>query len=326
MTSCATRLTAAAMAAGLVGACTTNSSPTATAPPSSTPRGSSLDGIYTIETGPYQEYVNLKTRPVDSYTVAFRSACTDTGCVATESSVGSDDRPAAGQPARIFDFVDGNWRWAGDVEGTCGQSGSDATLAAQYFKSMSLSPQPDGTLTGTLVTLGGADPCHVANHAPVRVTRVGNVDPDVSLPDPSTLVAPVASPAGGLQGAYDYHYTDRKFGTELPVTRSRLSTYCLRTGTRCSTLLLLLDGDGKPGKFQVLGYADQHWTQTTGGGDAPCTPPLPGTATKSVVTDLPLPDPPTDPISRLAGVETTKWAGPCPAERANDVVLTRTGD
>jgi serine/threonine-protein kinase len=326
MTSRATRMAAALMAAGLVGACTSTSSPTSTAPPSTTPPGSSLNGIYAIETGPYQEYVNPKTRPVDSYTVAFRSACTDKGCVATESSIGNDDKPAAGQPARIFDFIDGNWRWAGDVEGTCSQGGSDATLDARYFKSMSLSPQPDGTLTGTLVTLGGDDPCQVANHAPVRVTRVGDVDPGVSLPDPSSLVAPVASPAGGLHGAYDYHYTDRRFGTELPVTRARVSTYCLRTGTRCSTLLLILNDDGKPGKFQVLTYADQHWTQTTGGGDAPCTPPLGGTATKSVVTDFPLPDPPTDPIARLAGVETTKWVGPCPAERANDILLSRTGD
>jgi serine/threonine-protein kinase len=257
--------------------------------------------------------------------VAFRSACGDNGCVATQSSIGNDNKPVAGEPARIFDFIDGNWRWAGDVEGTCNEGGSDATLAAQYFKSMSLSPQPDGTLTGTLVTLGGVDPCQVANHAPVRVTRVGDVDPGVLLPDPSSLKAPVASPAGALHGAYDYHYTDRKFVTELPITRARVSTYCLRTGTRCLTLLLLLTNQGRPDKFQVLTYADQHWKQTTGGGDAPCPPPG-GTATKSVVTDFALPDPPTDPITKLPGVETTTWVGPCPAERGNDILLSRTGD
>jgi hypothetical protein len=324
MTSRVLRVVAAVAAAGLVGACS-DPSTTSTAPTSAKPSGPSLNGVYTVDTGPYEEYVNPKMRPADAYRVAFRSVCTDEGCVATQSAVDKDDRPLAGEPARVFDFVGGNWRWAGDVEGTCSRAGSQDALTGHYFKSMSLAPQSDGTLTGTLVTLGGTDPCQVANHAPVRVTRVGDVDPSVPLPDPTSLVAPVASPAEALRGAYDYHYTDRKFGTALPVARARTSTHCLRTGTRCVTLFLFLNADGTPEKFQVLAYADQHWTQTTGAGEAPCAP-LPGTATKTVVTNFPLPTPSADPITTLRGVETTKWTAPCSAERPNDIVLDRTGD
>jgi hypothetical protein len=326
MTSAVGRVAAAVLAIGLVGACSPDSVNTAsTAPTSEKPSGPSLDGVYTVETGPYEEYVNPMARPMDTYRVAFRSACTEKGCVATQASVGDDGRPVAGQPARIFDFIDGDWRWAGDVEGTCSNPGSEETRDARYFKSMSLTPQPDGTLTGTLVTLGGVDPCQVANHAPVRVTRVGDVDPSVQLTDPTSLAAPVASPAAALHGTYDYHYTDRMFGTELPVARATASTYCLRAGMRCETLLLLVNGEGKRDRFQVLTYADQHWTQTTGSGEVPCAPQE-GVATKTVETDFPLPSPPTDPITTLTGVETTKWEGTCPAERPNDVILNRTGD
>jgi hypothetical protein len=325
MTSRAMLAVAAVVVAGLVGACSGPSTTTSAPPTSATPPEPSLNGIYMVETGPYEEYVNPKTRPADSYRVAFRSACTDKGCIATQSAVDKDARPLAGEPARIFDFLDGNWRWAGDVDGTCSTAGSVDALTGHYFKSMSLAPQPDGTLTGTLITLGGTDPCQVANHAPVRVTRVGDVDSSVPLPDPTSLAAPVASPAQALRGAYDYHYTDRKFGKELPVASARASTHCLRTGARCVTLLLFLDTDGKPDKYQVLAYVDEHWTQTTGAGDSPCAP-LPGTATKTVVTNFPLPAPRADPITKRTGVETTRWTAPCPAERPNDIVLDRTGD
>jgi hypothetical protein len=326
MTYPAGRLAVVVAAIGLVGACTSNSATTSSpAPTSEEPTGPSLDGVYTVETGPYEEYVNPMARPMDAYRVAFRSACADKGCVATETSVGDDNRPVAGQPARIFDFIDGDWRWAGDVDGTCSKAGSEETLDGHYFKSMSLTPHPDATLSGTLVTLGGIDPCQVANHAPVMLTRVADVDPSVPLTDPTSLVAPVASPAAALHGTYDYHYTDRMFGTEMPVARATASTYCLRTGTRCATLLLHLNDEGEPERFQVLTYADQHWTQTTGGGDVSCAPQE-GIATKTVVTDFPLPSPPTNPIATLTGVETTKWDGPCPTERPNDVVLNRTGD
>jgi hypothetical protein len=325
MTAHLARVAAAMVIAGLVGGCASDLSSTSpTSSTAATPPGAGLNGIYTVDIGPYQEYVNPKTRPVDTYTVAFRSDCTDAGCVATQSSVDKDNKPVPGEPARIFDFIDGNWRWSGDVDGTCSKADSPDTLAGHYFKSISLAPQPDGTLTGTLVTLGGVDPCQVANYAPVKMTRVGDVDPSPSLTDPTSVVAPVTSPAEALRGAYDYHYTDRLFGKELPVSHTRASTYCLRTGLRCLTLLLFLDDDRKPNRFQVLTYADAQWKQTTGG-DASCAP-LPGTATKTVVTDFPLPQPPRDPITTLTGVETTTWAGACPADRPNDIVLTRTGD
>lgn len=333
MRSVVSRVAASVVAVALAGACTTNSSSiSSSAPISAKPSisaglfGPSLDGIYAIEMGPYQEYVDPKARPADTYTVAFRSACGGDECVATQSSVGDDGKPVVGEPARVFDFIDGSWRWAGDVDGTCTKEGSNETLTGHFFKSMSLAPQPDGTLTGTLVTLGGADPCQVANYAPVRVTRVGDVDPGVALTDPASLVATVKSPAAALHGAFDYHYTDRMFGRELAVARATVSTYCLRTGMRCATLLLFLDDAGNPHRFQVLTYADEHWTQTTGGGEQPCVPPLKGVDAKTVVTDFPLPKPVTDPMATLVGVETTKFEGGCPAERPNDVVLNRTGD
>ena len=312
--------------AGLVAGCS-SSAPTSTVPALSGPgsSGPTLNGIYSIATGPYQEYVTSKTRPVDTYLAAFASTCGATGCVATQTPVDDAKKPIQGAPSRILDFVDGSWRWSGEVDGTCVAEGSNAARPARYFKSMTLAPQSDGALTGTLVTLSGTDPCHVANHAPVTLTRVADVESNVALPDPASLPAQVSSPATGLRGAYDYHYTDRQFAKSQPVTRATVSTYCVRTGTKCVTLLLFSNAAQSPFNFQVLGYADGHWTATSDAGEEPCAPG-PGADKKSVVTDFALPKPPTDPITTLTGVETTRWIGPCPAERQSDIVLNRTGD
>lgn len=326
MTSAAVRVAALVMIAGLVAGCSSDSSQESQESSTSAAQsGVSLNGVYALAVGPYQAYVGDRTQPIDTYTVAFRSACTEKGCVATQSAVGDDNEPVVGAPARILDFVDGSWRWAGEVDGTCGQDDSEDLLAGSFFKSMSLAPQPDGTLTGTLVTLGGTEPCQVANYAPVTATRV-DVDPSVALPDPAAVPAPIASPAQALHGTYDYHYTDRKFAEEMPVTRATVATYCLRTAAKCASLLLRLDDQGVAANSQVLTYADEHWRQTTEGGEEACEPPLEGVDTRTVMTDFPLPKPPTDPITTLIGVETTMWVGPCPEEHPNDVVLNRIGD
>jgi serine/threonine-protein kinase len=326
MTPVAVRVAALVMIAGVVVGCSSDATPSSESSTSAAPPRRSLDGVYALAVGPYQAYVGDKSQPVDTYTAAFRSACTGKGCVATQSAVGDDNKPLEGAPARILDFVDGSWRWAGEVDGTCGQDDSEEMLAGTFFKAMSLTPQPDGTLTGTLVTLGGMEPCQVANYAPVTATRLADVETGVALPDPAAVPAPTASLAQALHGTYDYHYTDRKFAQDMPVTRATVTTYCLRTGTKCASLLLRLDDQGMPANSQVLTYADEHWRQTTEGGEEACEPPLEGVDTRTVITDFPLPKPPTDPITTLIGVETTAWVGPCPEEHPNDVVLTRIGD
>ena len=76
--------------------------------------------------GPYQEYAMFPRRDqVDSlHGGTFSSACTDNGCVATESAIGTDDNRVAG----VFDLVDG-YRRCAVVVATCSQHGSNARLA-----------------------------------------------------------------------------------------------------------------------------------------------------------------------------------------------------
>jgi hypothetical protein len=113
------------------------------APQKNVPAGA-LDGTYAVQyaaaTMPDgQPYNNA---PGGRETWAIQSACGASTCVATASKVSGSESTVS---TMVLDKVNGGWTGVSAVQGTC------QNAATEFWETMSLQPQPDGTLTGDFV-------------------------------------------------------------------------------------------------------------------------------------------------------------------------------
>lgn len=126
-----------------------------------------LDGTYRLLFDGSQATVNGAPAPLPTatYWYAFQSSCAASGCTADGTLVNTDDRTAS--PAFTHNvsrqFTNGQWVRTGTYESKCAD-GSTSAWTTQW----SLTPQGDGTLTGTRVdtpggTLCGGAPAGVAS-------------------------------------------------------------------------------------------------------------------------------------------------------------------
>jgi serine/threonine-protein kinase len=152
-----------------------------------------LNGTYRVEANrSHQTYDDIADpQPPDVVTWwAFHSVCLPTGCVATGIMLDdSHQAPAPGTAAMSLDFFDGHWESRPqtlrfpcvNAEGR----GSKQTTT----QLLDLQPTGDGTLRGELTVNVGTNECGQQGgviRVPTVLVRVGEVPPDIDIPDPAT--------------------------------------------------------------------------------------------------------------------------------------------
>lgn len=135
-----------------------------------------LDGTYRLFFDGSQATVDgaPSPQPWATYWYEFQSSCAASGCTATGTQITTDDRTASPAFTHIVNlqFTNGQWVRTGSYEMKC----ADASTSA-WTTQWSLTPQGDGTLTGTRVdtpsgTLCGGRPAGVISQ-PITATREG---------------------------------------------------------------------------------------------------------------------------------------------------------
>jgi serine/threonine-protein kinase len=264
-------------------------------------------GIYLTDFGPITALDDIPdpgAPPALTSTYGLRSVCRSSGCVMTASRLGG---AAVAQPTMVFDEIGG--RWVAVALGSDSCRGADA----EFWQVFTLQPRPDGTLAGEYTTTA-ANAC--ADKRTVIFTRTGDVDVN-SLADPAGQPPRVVSPAQALRG--HYHVT-RTFANGIPQAElnTAVATECLRTGDRCMSYFHEPSGDLP----LVFGGGNWTWNMDV---DIRCARSA-ETAQMKSSGQIPLPQPPQDPIMRLTGSGHQKQTAPCPVNTDFDETITRTGD
>ncbi len=281
--------------------------PSASAP-SALPNTGPFTGTFTAAVGPKTKMLGAPAPEGDaagySETWHLRSACSANGCVATASTGGR-------YPAKdlVFDNAGGRWFAVSTSRRKC-----DNRDDAETWNVMVLQPQADGTMSGEWVD-GTTNGCF-RKHT-VSFTRTA--DADISqLPDPATLPPRVVSPAEALHGQYDVRLIYPAGG--VSNSHYGVRTDCLRNGDRCMSDFV----DPKEGGGESFVYADGAWTRNEEWTNS-C--PTGGTMHTNITATLPLPQPPQNPITLLAG---HGYVDNAPGTKCNsqafDETFTRTGD
>jgi serine/threonine protein kinase, bacterial len=162
-----------------------------------------LDGTYRLDRDETKETTNGQATPnTDMPTwsewIAFRSACTPSGCVARGTSLQYDNHQIASATANpiVWHFTDGHWQTNDQGSATC--SANKQILAAHSENStVSLTPQPDGSLQGTETDTIVTNECGAQGAVivfPIIVMRVGDVPPGVTVADPTSADNPTPPP------------------------------------------------------------------------------------------------------------------------------------
>jgi len=271
------------------------------------PQAAALNGTYTVEFGADkrpngQPYGNPSGGPE---TWVIKSACQTEGCVATASKVSGSQSAAS---TMVLDQIGGRWTAVSATHGTCMNS------QAEFWETMSLRVQPDGTLAGEFIVRSTAS---CATDQQVKFTRVGDVKPDVSVADPQTQPPRVPSPAQALHGKYQETDTYADGGRNAEVNFD-IATYCLRTGDRC------LSYWQNPNDTKTLVFSQNQWVLANTAKDATCKN---GSRAHGEVTlQYPLPQPAQDPVALLTGRGHYTVTGECPFNSDFDSRVQRTGD
>ena len=244
-----------------------------------------------------------------SETWVIESACEDGKgkCVASATKV---DGSLTAATALVLDEVDGRWESVTTKEGKCGGGAS-----TEVWESMSLESQPDGSLEGEFI-VRSTDP-NCASNRPVTFTRTGGQQDGVSVVDPASLPARVASPAEALYGRYQEVDT-YKDGNRSADVSFDIQTYCLRTGDRCLSYWL------NPNDVKILTFDKNQFVLANRSSDSTCKEG--GPAHREVTAQYPLPTPAQDPITLLTGNGHYTVTGSCPFNSDFDSRVQRTGD
>lgn len=242
-------------------------------------------------------------------TWVIKSACEDGNdkCVASATKV---DGSLTSATALVLDQVDGRWESVNTKEGKCGGAAS-----TEVWESMSLQSQPDGSLEGEFIVRSSDPNC--ASNRTVTFTRTGDVEEGVSVADPATLPARVASGAQALRGRYQ-EVDIYKDGNRSADVNFDISTYCLRTGDRCLSYWLT------PGDVKILTFDKNQFVLANMSSDSTCEKG--GPAHREITLQYPLPTPAQDPITLLTGNGHYTITGACPFNSDFESRVERTGD
>jgi hypothetical protein len=297
---------------------------------SSNANGPQLNGLYELALP--SEGVTQNGKPVNDPQVqhgsmvwAFRSACSDTGCVATGSLL-KDKPPAPPAQQMVFDFVGGRWLGVAEMNSSCKDPQSGQSRDAPVWMSFSLEPHENGTLTGTAQNVG-LDACRGIIERPVTATRKANIPAAVTVNDPAKESPPVTSPAQSFRGRYSMTYA----GEDEPASTWMADTLCVRSGDKCVTLLNVTPNpsSGSAPYTDEIAFANGQWTQVLPLGQQPCSPGSGGPTTNTTrFIDFALPPQPVpNPIPVLSVNQRVERTGDaCPGTFTTTASLNRTGD
>jgi len=255
-----------------------------------------LDGTYRRDYDVAKETVmgaptppNAQSNTHDTTWWAYRSACTTSGCVATGTKLDNANHQVAVTPAdtTVLHFVGGQWQVAEQdqlpsqqclgADGKSIVSGRDTELSVWSMK-----PQSDGTLQGVETVTGLTNECGnqgAVLQIPFMATRIGDVPPGVSVPDPATITtapttsAPVLAVAGPvLDGTYrlDFDYAKQTENGDLIGPDTNKTTWwafrSLCTSSGCIATGAALDDanheEATGHAAKVLRFTDGRWQST----------------------------------------------------------------
>lgn len=311
----------AACAAIVAAAC---SPPAPPAPPPPGPPDPSLDGTFRIElAGGTGDTGATQPDTAGAFDLVATSACVDGACVATATAPEYDAPTALPATAAagelVFDFVDGRWVAVRAQQATCREDTGEGVHDTYSWRTYVLEPTAGGRFTGWYVERNALESCGGSTRQAITAARIGAADAGITLPDPASEPARVATPAAGLRGQYTSTLTARATRQTEAAGVFTAETTCLRTGDRCLSYLIR-DDEPDRGSARKLVFADGHWTESS----APIAGECPGgggfTALNSAV--LPLPPLPGDPIDVLTGAFTQRSTGDCSGTREYDVTYT----
>jgi serine/threonine protein kinase len=269
------------------------------------PTRPTFDGTFTATFGPASTFTGESVGgEQQELTWAVRSACGESGCVATASVIGGETYFASNF---VFDNIDGRWIAANVSSGVCDE------IDTEVWEFFSLQPQTDGSLAGEYSTLSSQG---CTSKQAVTFTRAGDAGPGSEVTDPANQPPHALSPAQALHGRYVHTltYTTGQSSRYSVVAQ----TNCLRTGDRCATLLYSQD------RVQVLIFENGQWTWTDSD-DGTCTNGL-GEFSDEVRAEYPLPQPPQHPIELLGGRGHYERTNACPFSGDFSSSFQRTGD
>lgn len=243
-------------------------------------------------------------------TWVIESSCEDGDgtCVASATKV---DGSVTTATALVLDQVDGSWESVNTKQGKCGNVAS-----TEVWESLLLQSQPDGSLEGEFI-VRSTDP-NCASNRPVTFTRTGDPESGVSVVDPATLPARVASPAQALYGRYNEVDTYKEGGGRSADVSFDIKTFCLRTGDRCLSFWY------NPDSSKILTFARNQFVLSNKSSDSTCEKG--GAAHREITLQYPLPSPAQDPITLLTGNGHYTVTGACPFNSDFDSRVERTGD
>lgn len=280
--------------------------------PTATAAGSGFSGRYRAEYGPATDLQGtaIPGGPAITGQWDVRSSCGANGCIANASYTGKSAVPVVSN--MTFDQISGDWVAVGTGAVKCSDAPNEAPT--EVWVVFTLTPKPDGTLTGD-TTRSAVNGCSSVKRT-VTFTRTGDGELS-SLPDPAGLPPRTTSPASTLHGRYHENivYSVGGFAPGAPDLQVR--TQCLRTGDRCISAFHAMDG------VVTLIFAGGKWTRTEEG-TVPCA--LGGTTHVKINAEYPLPTDLQDPIPTLEGRGTnTSTGGECKGGDFTDKFV-RTGD
>ena len=297
---------------------TESSGSTATSP---APAGPVLDGTYRLDFDGSAQISGSGPTPdkLPPATFAFRSTCSDNGCVATGSEVQPETPGTAVGPV-VLDYLDGHWLMVKMTETSCGPYGKLPRMTV-----WELTPQPDGTLSGNRLNarLGSPD-CVQAFRLPMRAIRIGDVGAGVEIADPAREAKRVPSAPESWRGQYAAVLTFVGEGAEPPLTQHfSVSTMCLRNSDQCVSFAYSRVQGRQV--VQPFAFTDNQWKLSYQAPDTPC--PVPGTSAQRVFTTTYLmPASPPNPIASLTGKRSIEYTGDCNSVSEYNIAATRVGD
>ena len=296
---------------------TESSGSTATSPAPAEPV---LDGTYRLDFYGSAHISSSGPSPqeIGPATFAFRSTCSDNGCVATGAEVQPESPDTAVGPV-VLDYLDGHWLMVKMTETSCGPNGKAPRMTV-----WELTPRPDGTLSGNRLNARLRGPeCVGASRLPLRATRIGDVSAGVEIADPAREAKRVPSAPESWRGRYDAVLTFVGEGAEPPFTQHfSVTTMCLRNSDQCVSFAYSRV-EGKQ-VVQPFAFTDNQW-KLSYWARTPCS--VPGTSAQKVFTTTYLmPASPPNPIASLTGKRSIEVTGDCNSVSEYNIAATRVGE
>jgi serine/threonine-protein kinase len=288
-------------AAGVIGyMIERNNAPSKPAPPVAVLAGTyRLDYNYANQTVLGSPNPPPTTQPQnETFWVAYRSACTSTGCVATGTVLDKNNHQIAATPSSTSEYHFVEKRWQRVLKDrvqfencTLDTEGKQVPGSDTEVFTFSLEPQSDGTLRGLKTRTVITSECGrqgAVYQIPFVAIRVGDVAPGVTVADPATVsvIPKVTTPAPAvagpeLNGTYrlelDYPNTTYNNGTQNSPSETRGTEWwafrSLCTPSGCVATGALLDEanhEEAKGMAKVLQLVDGHWQDVPSTSRIPC--------------------------------------------------------